>query len=265
LFWAGNPSASIQQFRPYRRGSTGSSTVPGGSAQSLPRTCGQEALPLMTVASNPTAAATPAVRVLNLAGIDYSLRSFDHDPAARRYGSEAADKLGVSSDQVFKTLMIQVDGAPVTALVPVSGQLDLKGLASARGAKKAQLSGVAETERRTGYPVGESPPSGSVMPCPWSSTAQRSSMRACSSPPAAAASRSRSVRRISSCSPTPRWPRSPLSTEQRTRCPVASATHTHSTSPTAGAARPAVRSAYVARASSTSATGTRRSSPTSPP
>src|SRR5699024_9121880 len=160
LFWAGNPSASIQQFRPYRRGSTGSSTVPGGSAQSLPRTCGQEALPLMTVASKPTAAATPAVRVLNLAGIDYSLRSFDHDPAARRYGSEAADKLGVSSDQVFQPLMTQVDGAPVTALVPVSGQLDLKGLASARGAKKAQLSGVAETERRTGYPVGGVSPFG---------------------------------------------------------------------------------------------------------
>ena len=114
----------------------------------------------MTVASKPTGAATPAVRVLNLAGIDYSLRSFDHDPAARRYGSEAADKLGVSSDQVFKTLMIQVDGAPVTALVPVSGQLDLKGLASARGAKKAQLSGVAETERRTGYPVGGVSPFG---------------------------------------------------------------------------------------------------------
>ncbi|MBR7502892.1 Cys-tRNA(Pro) deacylase, partial [Mycobacterium tuberculosis] len=89
----------------------------------------------MTVASKPASAATPAVRVLNLAGIDYSLHSFDHDPATRRYGSEAADKLGVGSDQVFKTLMIQVDGSPVTALVPVSGQLDLKALASARGAK----------------------------------------------------------------------------------------------------------------------------------
>src|SRR5699024_12768573 len=61
---------------------------------------GRRHYPLMTVASKPTGAATPAVRVLNLAGIDYSLRSFDHDPAARRYGSEAADKLGVSSDQV---------------------------------------------------------------------------------------------------------------------------------------------------------------------
>ncbi|MGO3894205.1 Cys-tRNA(Pro) deacylase [Brevibacterium aurantiacum] len=114
----------------------------------------------MTVASKPTSAATPAVRVLNLAGIEYTLHSFDHDPSTRRYGSEAADKLGVGSDQVFKTLMIQVDGAPVTALVPVSWQLDLKGLASARGAKKAQLAGVAETERRTGYPVGGVSPFG---------------------------------------------------------------------------------------------------------
>ena len=115
----------------------------------------------MTVTSTKqTGAATPAVRVLNLAGIDYTLHSFDHDPSTRRYGTEAADKLGVGSDQVFKTLMIQVDGAPVTALVPVSGQLDLKGLASARGAKKAQLAGVAETERRTGYPVGGVSPFG---------------------------------------------------------------------------------------------------------
>ena len=114
----------------------------------------------MTVASKTSSEATPAVRVLNLAGIDYSLRSFEHDPATRRYGSDAADKLGVSSDQVFKTLMIQVDGTPVTALVPVSGKLDLKALASARGAKKAQLSGVAETERRTGYPVGGVSPFG---------------------------------------------------------------------------------------------------------
>src|SRR5699024_12374184 len=106
--------------------------------------------PRRTVPSNPPEAPPPAVRAPSLPGLASSRRSFDHDPAARRYGSEAADKLGVSSDQVFKTLMIQVDGAPVTALVPVSGQLDLKGLASARGAKKPQLSGVAETERRTG-------------------------------------------------------------------------------------------------------------------
>src|SRR5699024_7780391 len=57
-------------------------------------------------------------------------------------------------------LIIKVGVPPVTAVVPVSGQLDLKGLASARGAKKAQLSGVAETERRTGYPVGGVSPSG---------------------------------------------------------------------------------------------------------
>ncbi|NNV09224.1 aminoacyl-tRNA deacylase, partial [Geobacillus sp. MMMUD3] len=69
-------------------------------------------------------------------------------------------------DQVFKTLMIQVDGSPVTALVPVSGQLDLKALASARGAKKAQLAGVAETERRTGYPVGGVSPFGQLHAVP---------------------------------------------------------------------------------------------------
>ena len=52
-----------------------------------------------------------------------------------------------------------------------------------------------------------------------------------------------------------------LSADDSTR----STDHTHSTSPTSGSARPAVRSAYIATASATSARGTRTSSPTSPP
>lgn len=107
-----------------------------------------------------TAAATPALRVLNLAGIDYSIHEFDHDPATRRYGSEAAEKLGVDSRRIFKTLMVLVDGDPITALVPVSGQLDLKALASAVGGKKAALAGLAQAERRTGYVAGGVSPFG---------------------------------------------------------------------------------------------------------
>ncbi len=100
------------------------------------------------------------MRVLNLAGVEYSVHEFEHDPNVRRYGTEASEKLGVDSGRVFKTLMILVDGDPITALVPVSGQLDLKALASAIGGKKAQLAGVAETERRTGYPTGGVSPFG---------------------------------------------------------------------------------------------------------
>lgn len=106
------------------------------------------------------AAATPAIRVLNLAGVEFSVHEYLHDPTARRYGSEACEKLGVEPQRVLKTLHILVDSKPVNALVPVSGQLDLKALASAAGGKKAVLAGVAEAERRTGYVTGGISPVG---------------------------------------------------------------------------------------------------------
>ncbi len=105
-------------------------------------------------------AATPALRVLGLAGIEYTVHEYEHDPRARRYGGEAAEKLGVVPNRIFKTLHILVDSEPVSALVPVSGQLDLKALASAAGGKKAALAGVAEAERRTGYTAGGMSPFG---------------------------------------------------------------------------------------------------------
>ena len=37
-------------------------------------------------------ASTTALKVLNVKGVSYSLHEFEHDPAARRYGTEAADK-----------------------------------------------------------------------------------------------------------------------------------------------------------------------------
>ncbi|MYM19675.1 Cys-tRNA(Pro) deacylase [Brevibacterium sp. 5221] len=114
----------------------------------------------MSIAARSHTASTPALRVLNLAGVEYSVFEFEHDPNVRRYGTEVSEKLGIASDRVFKTLMILVDGEPITALVPVSGQLDLKALATAIGGKKAQLAGIAETERRTGYQTGGVSPFG---------------------------------------------------------------------------------------------------------
>ncbi|GAA4384344.1 Cys-tRNA(Pro) deacylase [Nocardia zapadnayensis] len=114
----------------------------------------------MSIAARIHSSATPALRVLNLAGVEYSVHEFDHDPAVRRYGPEAVEQLGTDSARVFKTLMILVDAEPVIALVPVSGQLDLKALAGVLGGKKAHLAGIAETERRTGYVAGGVSPFG---------------------------------------------------------------------------------------------------------
>jgi Cys-tRNA(Pro)/Cys-tRNA(Cys) deacylase len=87
-------------------------------------------------------------------GIPYSLHRYHHDQRAGSYGVEAATALGVPPEQVFKTLIISVDGQLTTAVVPVAGQLNLKALADAVGGKKAEMAEMAAAERATGYIVG---------------------------------------------------------------------------------------------------------------
>jgi len=94
------------------------------------------------------------------AGVEVELFPYEHAAGAPSYGGEAADALGLSHDEVFKTLVARVDGRLVTAVVPVSGTLDLKGLAAAMGAKKAAMAEPADAERATGYVVGGISPIG---------------------------------------------------------------------------------------------------------
>jgi Cys-tRNA(Pro)/Cys-tRNA(Cys) deacylase len=108
---------------------------------------------------------TPATAALTRAGITFSVHAYEHDPAASSYGLEAADALGLDPDRVYKTLLASVDGSTgttastgsgrlVVGIVPVSGQLDLKALAAAVGAKRAVMANPADAERATGYVVG---------------------------------------------------------------------------------------------------------------
>jgi Cys-tRNA(Pro)/Cys-tRNA(Cys) deacylase len=103
---------------------------------------------------------TPATAALDRAGVAFSLHPYQHDPAAPSYGLEAAEQLGLDPAAVFKTLLAEVDGRLVVGIVPVSGQLDLKALASAVGGKKAAMADPAAAERTTGYVVGGISPIG---------------------------------------------------------------------------------------------------------
>jgi len=103
---------------------------------------------------------TPATVALDSAGIDYTPHAYDHDAANTNFGQEAADVLGIDAEQVFKTLLADVDGALVVAIVPVSGKLDLKALASAVGGKRAAMADPALAQKRTGYIVGGISPIG---------------------------------------------------------------------------------------------------------
>ncbi|MBX3098775.1 MAG: Cys-tRNA(Pro) deacylase [Salinibacterium sp.] len=103
---------------------------------------------------------TPATVALVTAGIAFTAHEYAHDPGTTNYGIEAAEVLGLDPGQVFKTLMAEVDGRLVVAIVPVSGKLDLKALAAAVGGKKAGMADPKVAEKRTGYVVGGISPIG---------------------------------------------------------------------------------------------------------
>jgi Cys-tRNA(Pro)/Cys-tRNA(Cys) deacylase len=112
------------------------------------------------------AGGTPATVALTRAGVEFTVRDYDHDPRATSYGLEAAEALGVDAARVFKTLMAEVDGRLVVGVVPVTGHLDLKALARAVGGRKAQMADPAAAERATGYVVGGISPVGQKRPHP---------------------------------------------------------------------------------------------------
>ncbi|MFC9558174.1 Cys-tRNA(Pro) deacylase [Agromyces sp. NPDC056965] len=111
-------------------------------------------------------AGTPATVALTRAGIVFTALGYDHDPRAAAYGFEAAEKLGLDPDRVFKTLLASVDGALAVGIVPVAMQLDLKALAAALGGKRAEMADPAVAERKTGYVVGGISPIGQKTALP---------------------------------------------------------------------------------------------------
>ncbi|PZS26819.1 MAG: Cys-tRNA(Pro) deacylase [Pseudonocardiales bacterium] len=106
------------------------------------------------------ATGTPATALLTRAGVAFTLHPYAHDPRADGFGDEAAAALGVSPEQIFKTLIACVDRTLVCAVVPVAGRLDLKALAAAVGGKRAELAEPAAAARATGYVVGGISPLG---------------------------------------------------------------------------------------------------------
>jgi Cys-tRNA(Pro)/Cys-tRNA(Cys) deacylase len=105
-------------------------------------------------------AGTPATALLTTAQVDFALHPYDVSPASPNYAAVVAEALGVPPDSVFKTLIAEVDGALTVAVVPVTGDLDLKALAAAAGGKRATLADRAAAERSSGYVRGGISPLG---------------------------------------------------------------------------------------------------------
>ena len=103
---------------------------------------------------------TAATVALTRAGIAFELFPYDYDPDAPRIGLQAAEALGRSPDEVFKTLMAEVDGKPVCVVVPSDGEVSMKKLAAAFGGKSAAMMKPPDAERLTGFKVGGISPFG---------------------------------------------------------------------------------------------------------
>lgn len=112
--------------------------------------------------------ATPAIGVLDDAGVQFRVHTFDNALSAgdHGFGKAAADALGVDETRVFKTLLVSIHGEndgrkrQAVAIVPVSGSLSLKAMATTLGVKRVEMLDPSTAERLTGYVIGGISPFG---------------------------------------------------------------------------------------------------------
>ncbi|MEN8251170.1 MAG: Cys-tRNA(Pro) deacylase [Bacteroidota bacterium] len=104
---------------------------------------------------------TPAINIAKKNKIIYKIREYEHDPVSESYGLEAAEKLDIPEERIFKTLVVNIENKELAvAVVPVSSMLSLKLMAKAAGAKKAEMANKADVQRSTGYVLGGVSPLG---------------------------------------------------------------------------------------------------------
>ena len=109
---------------------------------------------------------TPAIQALGRARIRHVVHHIEHDPDVTAFGQEAADALAVDPGRVFKTLVCSTSQGLSVAIVPVTGELNLKAVATALGAKTAEMADPADAMRATGYVVGGISPVGQKRALP---------------------------------------------------------------------------------------------------
>jgi Cys-tRNA(Pro)/Cys-tRNA(Cys) deacylase len=94
---------------------------------------------------------TNAARLLDRLNIPYATREYEVDPEDLT-AANVARKIGMPAEQVFKTLLCRLgDGEYVFAAIPGDSELDLKKLAVAADAKKAEMASLKDVEPLTGY------------------------------------------------------------------------------------------------------------------
>lgn len=104
---------------------------------------------------------TPATSQLKKKKIPFHTHQYNHDTNHHSYGEEAAEKLAVNAERIFKTLVLETDNnALIIAIIPVLKQLNLKSIASNLKTKKVKMAEVKRVESSTGYILGGVSPLG---------------------------------------------------------------------------------------------------------
>jgi len=104
---------------------------------------------------------TPCIRLLTKNKTSYKVHQYEHDSSCTSYGEEAALKLGVMPQRVFKTLVTQGDTKEFfVGIVPIVSQLSLRAMAKVLGVKKIAMADAKDVEKVTGYVLGGVSPLG---------------------------------------------------------------------------------------------------------
>lgn len=104
---------------------------------------------------------TPAITLLKKQKIPYEVLQYDHDSRAASYGAEAAEKLSLDANDVFKTLVVcDESGKLAVAIVPVNVRLSEKKIAKALKVKKVSMANADQVIASTGYVLGGVSPLG---------------------------------------------------------------------------------------------------------
>ena len=104
---------------------------------------------------------TRATIALDDSGATYRAHRYDvAEKVGEGYGVAVASAIGMDPARVFKTLVAEVDGEPVVAVIPVDRRLSPRRLAHAVGGKRCSLAPPVVAERETGYVTGGISPFG---------------------------------------------------------------------------------------------------------
>ncbi len=117
---------------------------------------------------------TPAIKRLEAEGVTFDTLSYEIPEergvslaSEQGLGVAAARVLGVPEEEMFKTLIAELDnGNLAVTVIPVAETLDLKRLSRAAGVRRASLADTARAERATGYLTGGISPFGQKKASP---------------------------------------------------------------------------------------------------